>query len=48
MKVEAKKTWSKEEDLEAALNRSLLSLCDSSSRFEVDGKGRVKLAAAKK
>ena len=47
-KVEAKKTWSKEEDLEAALNRSLLSLCDSSSRFEVDGKGRVKLAAAKK
>lgn len=35
-------------DLEAALGRSLRSLCESSSRFEVDGKGRVKLAAAKK
>ena len=42
------KAWASKVDLEAALGRSLRSLCESSSRFEVDGKGRVKLAAAKK
>jgi hypothetical protein len=38
-------TSSSKEQLETALNGSLLSLCGSSSRFEVDGKGRVKLAS---
>ena len=42
LSAKQKTTWSKRE-LEAALNRSLRSLCDSSSLFDVDGKGRVKL-----
>ena len=46
--AKGKSAWGtlSKEDLEAALDRSLRSLCESSSRFEVDGKGRVKLAAA--
>ena len=42
--AKASSSASKKGEIEAALGRSLRSLCESSSRFEVDGKGRVKLA----
>ena len=45
-KTSASSSTTKEE-LEAALGDSLRSLCELSSRFEVDKKGRVKLAAKK-